>query len=164
MGINDKGAIAGEYDHAGVTHGFVRAPGGKTTSFDVPGDNIATFVQSINSKGAIAGDYLDSSRVVHGYIRAADGTFTLFDAPGSGTSSAAINSKGVVVGAYFENGQHRSLGFVRKANGVFGKIRPPGATSGTDPTSVNASGLIAGYFLVRVSKNVYEPYGFIRTP
>jgi hypothetical protein len=162
--INDKGEIAGNYGNAGAAHGFLRTPQGKTTTFDAPGDNSATFVNCINSKGAVAGNYVDSSSVVHGYIRAADGTFKLFDAPGLNTNPTGINSKGVVVGAYSVNNQRRSLGFIRKTNGVVGKIRPPGATSGTTPMSINASGLIAGYFSVRVNKNEYELYGFIRTP
>ena len=43
---------------------------------------------SINTAGAIAGMYKDSSSQYHGFVRAAKGTITTFDAPGAGTGYA----------------------------------------------------------------------------
>jgi hypothetical protein len=51
-----------------VQHGFVRATGGSTKSFD-PSGSIATIPQSINGVGSIAGTYLDSGGVEHGFVR-----------------------------------------------------------------------------------------------
>src|SRR5271170_3152092 len=57
--INDLGAITGYYyDASGVTHGFLRSPDGKFTSFDPPGvGGFGTFPKVVNLEGTIVGNY-----------------------------------------------------------------------------------------------------------
>jgi hypothetical protein len=85
------GAVTGYYyDGSFVAHGFLRAPDGTFTTFDVPGAGTGSFEgtlpSDINPAGTIAGFYFDASFVSHGFARASNGTFTTFDAPGAGTS------------------------------------------------------------------------------
>src|SRR6266496_2195431 len=88
--LNPAGAIAGSsLDASDVYHGFLRAPDGTITTFDVPGAGTGPFQGTlplgINEAGTIEGFYLDSSDVNHGFVRASDGTLTTFDVPGAGT-------------------------------------------------------------------------------
>jgi hypothetical protein len=87
--VDSAGAIAGYYiDASGVSHGFLRAPDGFVTSFDVPGAGTApghgTFAYTIDTAGAITGDYTDAGNISHGFVRAASGVITRFQAPGVG--------------------------------------------------------------------------------
>jgi len=90
--MNQAGAIAGyALDASGVYHGYLRAPDGTITTFDVPGAGTGGYPQgttssNINPAGAIAGLVVDASTVNHGFVRAPDGTVTTFDAPGAGTA------------------------------------------------------------------------------
>jgi predicted membrane protein len=109
--LNPEGALTGFYvstgslfDNTATYHGFVRAPDGTITEFDVPGagtgPNQGTDGISINPSGTTVGQYVDASGVVHSYVRAADGTITEYDVPGAGTGSgqgtggAGINPSG----------------------------------------------------------------------
>jgi hypothetical protein len=50
-------------------YGYVRAPGGKITAFNLPGST-DTEPQSINSTGSITGSYLSKNyQHVHGFLR-----------------------------------------------------------------------------------------------
>jgi hypothetical protein len=67
--IGAGGAVVGNYRTAdGAVHGYVRAPGGKITSFDVDGAT-QTLPQTINDKGEIAGAWYDADLVRHGFLR-----------------------------------------------------------------------------------------------
>jgi hypothetical protein len=127
VSINDAGAIAGRYTDAhNVNHGFLRSPGGKFTTFDVPGagtipgSGSGTFPVSINDAGAIAGRYTDAHNVNHGFLRSPGGKFTTFDAPGagsslgssSGTFANSIKNKGAITGSYADV-NNASHGFLR---------------------------------------------------
>ena len=72
--INPSGWVTGWYvDSHDVYHGFVRAPGGKITEFDVPGAGTGawqgTQATAINPEGAITGHYTDAKGVYHGFLR-----------------------------------------------------------------------------------------------
>src|SRR5260370_41456549 len=61
-GLNPAGAIAGyTLDASNVYHGFVRAPNGAITTFDVPGAGTGpfqgTYSDGINPAGTILGGY-----------------------------------------------------------------------------------------------------------
>jgi hypothetical protein len=79
VSINPRQAITGYCLSSGVYHGFLRAPDGAITAFDVP-DSTFTFPipAGINPREAITGHYL-SSGVYHGFLRAPDGTITTFE-------------------------------------------------------------------------------------
>jgi hypothetical protein len=66
-GINDKGAMTGSYYYGGY-HGFVRDAGGTYTTFDMTGATYGTYPQGINTKGEVAGYYLDSNDVYQGFV------------------------------------------------------------------------------------------------
>ncbi|HEY6293416.1 MAG TPA: hypothetical protein VI455_17835 [Terriglobia bacterium] len=73
-------------------HGYVRAPDGTITEFNVPGAGTGmyqgTLAACINSAGTISGPYIDSGGVDHGYVRASDGAITKYTVSGAGTGSA----------------------------------------------------------------------------
>ena len=93
-----------------MNHGFVRAPDGTFTTFDVLGSGTGpgqgTLPQDINEPGVINGDYIDASGVLHGFLRDKHGTITTFDAPGAGTASGqgtfptTLNPSGAMTGYY----------------------------------------------------------------
>src|SRR2546422_37705 len=91
VSVNQTGATTGVYSDArGASHGFLRAPDGTITTFDVPGAGTGvsqgTCAQSINDSGAITGWYVDpkgTNGAIHGFLRAPDGTITTFDVPGA---------------------------------------------------------------------------------
>jgi hypothetical protein len=155
--INKKGQIAGTYvDFAGNSHGFVRHPGGKITTFDVPGSS-GTRGDSINDVGAITGTYPASGRNL-GYVRDPEGNITPFDTPGSIDSGViiSINAGGFVTGNY------RDLnfvlhGFVREPSGHIISFDAPDGIS-TTAVSINAKGAITGSYVDANNRT----HGFLR--
>ena len=162
--INASGEVAGIYITSGnVSHGFVRSASGTIATFDTANagksNDQGTFPLSIDDDGNITGMYADSSNVYHGFIRTSGGTITEFDAPGAGTSGhrgtspITINS-GVITGAYVTGSDATTSvwhGFIRAANGsITAPIDVPGAGTGnkqgTQPASINASGVITGTY------------------
>jgi hypothetical protein len=99
--INPAGTITGNYSDAnGIIHGFLRAPGGTFTTFDLQGSSY-TLPQAINPAGTIAGYYLWGG--AHGFLRAPGGSFTTFDPQGStDTQPLAINPAGTIMGLYVD--------------------------------------------------------------
>jgi hypothetical protein len=178
--INKGGAIAGWYYYTsgeivgpGLTEvlgerGFVRDPSGTITVFDGPGSNV-TEPNSINTVGAIAGDYYDASLVMHGFVRDPSGAVTSLDAstaPGTLTVARCINDIGTIAGTYqnHSSGSYPLLyhGFVRDPAGAITTFDAPGSaattTTGTVPLSINAVGVIAGYYSDANAVN----HGFLR--
>src|SRR6266542_3854165 len=83
-GINDLGAIAGEYNDTGSVntfHSFLRDSGGTFTLFDVPGAT-TTQVDGLNNASQSVGVYntQGGTNPFRGFLRASGGVFTLFDA------------------------------------------------------------------------------------
>jgi hypothetical protein len=80
------------------------------TVFDVPdagtGASLGTLPSSINSQGAITGNYLDAKNVNHGFLRDEYGTITTIDVPAAGTASgrgttpASNNDSNAITGWY----------------------------------------------------------------
>jgi probable HAF family extracellular repeat protein len=66
-GVNDAGAVVGEYtDSSGRNHGFLWQ-GGSFTPIDVPGA-VHTVASGVNDAGAVVGEYTDSSGRTHCFI------------------------------------------------------------------------------------------------
>src|SRR5271167_1569050 len=130
-GINDAGAITGEYlDASGGNHGFLRSPEGAFTTFDVTGTIGATNAIALNLEAAIVGYYVDSSGVTQAFLRRPDGTFETWSGPGAcdatpatgcyGTAAFSINVFGTVAGGYLDNsGNFVAHGLVRSPQGKF---------------------------------------------
>lgn len=149
-----------------VSHGLIRGPGGKRTTFDAPGAGTGPEQGTgcpgcnlgVNHWGAIAGSYSDANYVFHGFLRSPDGKFITFDAPGADTTPGdfngtgcfsdcpvGLNDWGVIAGSYWDsnNVQH---GYLRTPEGSFVTIDPPGSV-GTQPESINNAGVVVGYYL-----------------
>ena len=173
-GLTPAGALAGYYtDQNGVNHGYVRAPHGAITTFDVPGAGTGpgqgTFVGGINPEGTVMSIYVDPSNTLHGYVRAPHGTITKFDIPGAGTGPGqgtfpeAINAPGTIIGNYFDaNGA--SHGFIRVNHGAITLFDVPGAGTGsgqgTVPFCNNPVDAITGWEID--ANGVF--HGFLRIP
>jgi len=182
VGIDTAGDVAGTYrDGNGVAHGFVRSASGKITSFDAPGAGTqknqgeGTMPTGMDTAGNIVGMYRDSSLVYHGFVRAAStGTITTFSVTGAGsnqdgslaegTKAVAINATAGIAGAYVAP-KIVYYGFVRAPDGTISTFSAPDAgteiysAQGTQPTSINDSGEIAGIYID--SNNA--PHGFVRS-
>jgi hypothetical protein len=163
--INVAGEVTGTYyDADGVEHGFVRAPDGSITEFDVPDAGTSagqgTWGTSINVGGAVTGGYVTGDNVTHGLVRAPDGRITTFDVPfagtngsqGQGTFAEAINDAGYVTGQYYDSNDV-SHGFVRGRDGEFTYFDTPdagtatGSYEGTIPLAINLAGVITGVYI-----------------
>ena len=172
--INDTGAITGHYvDGNTLYHGFLRNREGDFITLDAPGEgtsvgfrfgtlpnNIAISSSiTINNRGTITGNYVDSNHVTHAFVRSAAGQFVTFDAPGAsatagsfdGTFPASINDGGSITGSYIDSKQ-LTHGFLRTPAGAFSTVDAPGAGAvaaagyGTFPRSINDRGAITGHY------------------
>jgi len=146
-GVNNAGAIAGDYvDAKGVQHGMVLA-GKKLTTFD------SKNCQAITGTGGIAGFGINTAGVVAGWCTSsngidigftwAKGKFTAVNFPkGTGTQATGINDKGEVVGLYFDSAgaQH---GF-SKIGAKYASIDVKGETTAA-AWGVNNAGQITVY-------------------
>ena len=79
--VNNRGFITGYYVTADtVSHGFLRSPDGKFTTFEdpdadtTPGSFNGTAASSINDLGVITGNYFDANGFSHGFVRSSDGS------------------------------------------------------------------------------------------
>jgi hypothetical protein len=173
LSINLEGAIVGNYyDASGVSHGFLRSPSGKLTTFDAPGAgtnaniNNGTFPKGINLLGTIGGWTNDANDVSHGFLRTPDGTFTTFDAPGSdtnpadqrGTTVTGINDLGATSG-YYQDVSGVFHGFLRSPNGEFTTFEAPKKAFFIPVGTLNLEGSIVGYYL----DSNYLYHAFVRT-
>jgi hypothetical protein len=140
------------------------------STFEAPGAGThagqGTLATSINSTGAVAGYYLDSSKATHGFVRAANGSITSFDPPGAANTEAlSINSAGAITG-YFTDSSGVHHGFVRAANGAITTLNEPTANTGTGYGTVTYAindpcGAITGFFV----SSLFGAYsGLVRYP
>ncbi len=180
IGINVFGMISGGYEDNSanfITHGIVRNPQGKVTSYSVPGAAQGTWCPAcaapINLLGSIASFYIDANSVVHGYLRSAWGTFTTFDVPGAGPQgidcysdcAIGLNDWGEITGSY-PDANNVYHGFLRRPDGRITSFDAPGADTtpgddnGTYPYSINDVGVIMGSY--QDSNNVF--HGFVLLP
>ena len=178
--INDLGVIAGSYSDAnGFTHGFLRNPDGKFTSFDPPGaGGYGTFPIALNIEGTVVGNYTDSNYSFHAFRRAPDGTFTIWIGPGAcetngsqgcfGSGASNVNAFGIIVGGYEDNnGNFVHHDFVRSPDGKLKTFDVPGAGTGSYQGTgcpgcylgFNQFGTVAGIYSDSNSVN----HGFLRT-
>jgi uncharacterized membrane protein len=139
-GVNNAGAIAGDYlDSAGVQHGMVLA-GKKLTTIDNKKCSSGISFYGINKAGVLAGWCTNATGFPIAFTWA-KGKFTTIAAPKGkqGTEASGINDKGVVVGLYFDSAavQH---GFI-KTGTKYQTIDVKGATS-TAAWGINNAGLV----------------------
>jgi len=100
LSINDSGVVVGQYLLVSTTYGFLWQAGGALVTFNVPGAQ-GTLPSGINSGGAVAGSYYDTSSVYQGFLRIPSGTVYTFSVPGAtGTYVTGINDSGMIAGSY----------------------------------------------------------------
>jgi len=177
--INDLGVITGNYwDANGFSHGFVRSPNGKFTTFDVPGaGGFGTTPRAFNLEGAIVGVYTDSNFSFHAFLRSPEGKFTTWNGPDActgngsdgcfGSGASNVNIFGLVAGGFEDNsGNFVHHGFGRNAEGKLKVFDVPGAGTGSYQGTgcpgcnlgLNQLGAIAGSYIDANSVS----HGFLR--
>ena len=178
MSINFLGVVAGYYNDSNfVSHGFIRTPDGKITTFDVPGadinpaDQLGSIVSGINALGVVAGYYYDSSAVAHGFLRNPNGKFTSFDAPGSSASGTFVVGQinvEVAVAGFYTNSAPSFRAYIRNPDGTFVTFSAPDACDttinagcdGTGAYAINDAGTVVGAF--RDSSGNFVAHGYLR--
>jgi hypothetical protein len=179
--INDLGVITGEYfDANGTSHGFLRSPEGRFTTFDVPGvGGYGSTPIAINLEGAVVGYYTDSTYSFHAFLRSPSGKFTTWVGPDACTGNGAegcfgsgasnVNAFGAIAGGFEDNsGSFVHHGFVQNAQGELKVFNVPGAGTGRYQGTgcpgcalgLNQFGTIAGIYSDVNSVN----HGFLRSP
>jgi uncharacterized membrane protein len=117
-GINDRGQIAGTYYDPGFTigdgnpppsgtvHGFIRQPGGRITTIDLPARFDGTAVTDINDRGQLVGQTADTQGRGIGFLREPNGRVTIIDVPGAEKVDypLAVNNRGQVAASYTDAG------------------------------------------------------------
>jgi len=175
------GVITGSfYDATGLSHGFLRSPDGKFTTFDVPGAGAnGTFPIGLNLEGAVVGYALDSNYLFHAFLRTPGGQIYAFVGPGScdtgtstgcyGNEDTTINFWGISVGNFMDNsGNFVGHGLIRYPDGTLTTFEAPGAGTGASQgtgcpgcaSGLNQLGAIAGTYTD--SNNLH--HGFLRSP
>jgi hypothetical protein len=171
VGINNRGQTVGSYvDDDTVlgpegyyppdaVHGFVQDRRGRVIRIDVPGGDNEFPEGGINSRGAVAGVYVDAGVApdpdgvfpprgsVHGFIRDPRGRITSFDVPAPRMHAVTdINDRGQVVG-YVDESFTSGSGFLRDPDGTVTRVVVPGA-SYTEPRGVTNRGQVVGSYQV----------------
>lgn len=165
--VNDVGNVVGYYlDSTLVPIAFIRAGGGQTSTFDVPGSAVphaGTSPTVITNGGLIGGFFDDSQFFQQSFIRARDGTFVTYNPSfaAGGSDLASMNSSGAGGGhAYDAQGEPHA--YIRSSDGSTVNTDPPDTFgAGVCYTDCfNAGGTTVGNFLS--NEGLFE--GYIRTP
>jgi len=153
--INAQGSVVGTYyDENFNVQIFVRAKGSTTstpvTKLEVPSPAAYIYLVTGNSAGAIVGGFSDSNGKPGGFIRAPSGKFTFFEFPpaflttGFSPNILAMTPGATIVGSYLDS-NFTMHGYLRTADGTITPFDPPNSV-GTMPTSINDTGIVAGFF------------------
>ncbi len=179
-GISEQGAIIGQYNMAGVTHGFAYSDGQYVYPIDVPADLFDhpgstlrhTLPIRISPQGDIVGCFHEdniSMTTMHGFLWR-NGTFTVLSTPHSpgdtdsrdpDTMNNGIAPTGEVVGYYFTSG----VSYIAVDNAIATTFTFDGNLF-TLAYDVNPRGDIVGVYGVNPAVTVgspVSPRGFLRT-
>ena len=172
--ISDTGWITGNWtDVGGTEHGFVRAPDGEITSFDVtvPGaGTVGCQGCEINSKGEVAGCSWNANNTSTGFRRTPDGKITPIIVPGAwqgengGSMAMALNDAGLILGQYTIDANDQDSLLVTPDNHfiIFNPTSPLVSTwswGGMESALNPAGAAIGGYIDF---SEVY--HGYVRSP
>jgi uncharacterized membrane protein len=174
-GINDRRQIAGTYRDAGAVvpgvpappgtvHSFVRQPGGRITSIDLPGFN-DTQVSDINNRGQVVGKANDAQGRRVGFLREPGGKVTTIVLPGGAELDEvlAVNDRGQVAGSWGDRPQTRTVepgsfhGLVWD-RGRLTRFDVPGSLA-TGALGINNAGQVTGSV-----DDTRGHHGFVRQP
>lgn len=156
VALNDVGAILGEFSETQFdAHGFLLYQG-KLTTFMFPGSAL-TAANDISRNGIIVGEFSvnagDGDQ--HPFMVHSGGfhEITLPGFPKADATAAGVNANGDVVGVVTSETAAPATGYLLH-NGKLTALSFPGATGGTQPTSINDEGVIVGsYFFASVNSN-----------
>jgi hypothetical protein len=133
LGINDSGAVTGDYDKGSSQPGFIYS-GGTYTKL-----RASTPGSAINDSGQVIGPDGSSSFLYSG------GTYTQIKYLGSSlTTAMGINGSGEVAGYYYNN---KTTGFLY-SEGTYTRIYYPGSIN-TWVMGIDGSGDVAGYYEIK---------------
>jgi len=157
--INDNGAIAGGVIDINGNHGYIRASDGTFSLIDPTGNPTQVsevLPYQINTGGAVAGSFVDSSMIHHGFLRDSNGTITILDAPGAGSAAnegtelVDMNASGVIVGGInvgVVNGVGTTHSVIRSAGGNYTVFDPPQSGAHTSfANGINDNGVVVGEY------------------
>lgn len=156
--LNDSGAILGGFvDSKSEGHGFLLFQG-KLTTFMFPG-SVTTSASDISRNGIIVGEFSNTTGsevfTQHPFMVHSGGfhEITLPGHPNADATAAGVNANGDVVGEFSSDSVAGAPGYLLHS-GKLTIISFPGATGGTQPTSINDEGVIVGnYFISLVNSN-----------
>jgi uncharacterized membrane protein len=161
-GINNKGAIVGNYFDTGCNqHGFrYIVSTGTYTTIDDPNASAATggtYASDINDSGTVAGYYVDAGGQAHGFLEI-DGFFATVNnqiASPAGLVALDINNSNVIVGLYFDN---HSIGHGYKiVDGVLSTVDDPSGTLQNVANKITEKGVIVGSY----EDSTHSKHGFV---
>lgn len=166
LGIDDKGAIVGDYRSAGsAVHGFVDRNGNFST-VHVPispqSHPAALVLNGIADDGTISG-LTGTTQRLRSFIERAGKVTTIAVPGGFGTLIACISEHGrFAVGIFRPTRKPRAtqIGFTYRT-GVYRSLRDPSAPRGTVPQCGNAAGFVVGYLF---NARGIASQGFLFTP
>jgi probable HAF family extracellular repeat protein len=164
---NSTNAIAGQFDDAHGTHGFVRDINGVFTTINEPDAAGFTAINGINSSAQLAGTYNDAGGTPHAFFKN-NGNFKTLVPPGSIRSQGGfINTQGQVVGTYRDENNKRH-GFIWLP-GRFTTFNVPGddPVLGTVAFGINDFGEVVGNYVaagdVKPNGSATHRHGFLRS-
>jgi uncharacterized membrane protein len=166
-GINDRGQVAGTYYDRGAAigqvpppgtlHGFIRQPGGRVITIDLParfnGTSVTgTAVTDINNRGQVVGHYSDPDGNRRGFLREANGRITPIALGLVVDKVLTLNDRGQVAGAYSDPGTAGQVPI--PANTLHGFVWNQGRLTRLDvprsvatlPLGINNAGHITGSY------------------
>jgi len=111
-GLKSRGDIVWRYWNVfGISHGFFRTKNGTYINIDHPDGPGTTWPITINGRGQIVGNFVDSGGGLHGFLYE-NGSYTTIDVPGAdATDVESINDRGDIAGEYFNgSGGHGFVG------------------------------------------------------
>lgn len=179
-GISDQGTIVGQYNVAGVTHGFAYADGSYVYPIDVPAEHFDnpsaaarhTLAVRISPQGDIVGCFHEGNQTMttmHGWLLR-NGKFTVLSTPHSAgdtssrdpdTMNNGIAPTGEIVGFYLSSG----VSYIADKNGIVTTFTFEGDLF-TSAWDINARGDIVGVRGDNPANTVgsaVNPRGFLRT-
>lgn len=154
-GVNDFGAITGQFNGNGSDLGFLLR-NGKLTVLSFPGAAGGTFPASINNQGTIVGSYhLTEDDVDHGFMWK-NGVFSnIRTLSGGSLTPKKISDNGDIVGTFVDS-NIVAHGFSLD-KGRFSVIDPPGSQS-TDIFALNNFDNIIGVFATSAGNTLVKGF------
>jgi hypothetical protein len=163
-GINEDGVIVGTIGTAaGGAEGFIRTPGGATSTQIVDPNNPAHFtvLYRVNDEEVMVGWYTNDQVITHSFFLA-DGQFTAYDFPGAfSTYVRSLNNRGDITGNFQLSANDPGTGFITPRYGQPITFKAPDPTTNSlAPEAVNDLRAVVGWY----TTPSFPFHGFLRTP